>query len=223
MIVNNIPENQIAIDTDYYSLSEKGRSFLDSNKNLIELHRHKDYDITLEDYYYATKNDTYKRSFNDIVWQIFNQRTLEYVKNSEYIKLRFNYFYMANLLMRENKKEQALQLYLYCLVIDVSGIESINAIESYKSGWCTKKEFLERLENHNLIPSLINQIIELNDYYNKNMLIEAYNDIYLPFNVSSLEYLNSLVNDAFNSAVFDFDKYTGILIKNKKKFYLKMV
>lgn len=55
------------------------------------------------------------------------------------------------------------------------------------------------------------------------MLIEAYNDIYLPFNVSSLEYLNSLVNDAFNSAVFDFDKYTGILIKNKKKFYLKMV
>jgi len=223
-IAENIPREKILSSNEkYYSLSSKGIAFLEENKNYIDIHRFKDYQITLEDYYNATKNDKYKRSFNDIAWQIFNQRTVEYQKNNDYISLRFNYFHMANLLKRETKMKQALQLYLYCLIIDLSGIESIREIQSYKSGWCNKKEFIERLEYNALTPSLIKQIIELKEYYDDNMLQKAYSVIYLPFNVSSIEYIKELLNDAFNTAIFDVEKYRQILIKNKKKKYLESI
>jgi hypothetical protein len=222
-IVENIADEKILDSSEkFYSLSDKGKEFLKSNQNYVKLHQYKDYQITLEDYYKATKNDKYIRNFNDIAWQIFNERTLTYQKNEEYTSLRYNYFNMANLLKREEKNEHALQLYLYCLVIDLSGIESINDIKSYKSEWCTKKEFLERIEYNCLIPSLINQLVELKDYYDENMLKEAYSLIYLPFNVSPIEYISSLINDAFNTAVFDIEKYKKILIDNKKKKYLQM-
>ena len=139
--------------------------FLENHENYIDIHRYRDYQISLEDYYNATKNDNYKRTFNDVAWQIFNERTLLYQKNEEFGKLRFNFFHMANLLMRENKEKSALRLYLDCLIIDLSGVESIDCIRSYKSGWCTKKEFLERLEYNWFTNSLIEQIVELKEYY----------------------------------------------------------
>jgi len=223
-LANNLPENVISeLVQGYYSLSEKGLEFYDNHQEYVKLHCYKDYQINLEDYYNATKNDTYKRNFNDVAWQIFNERTLIYQKNNEYGSVRFNYFHMANLLMRENKKEHALQLYLYCLVIDLSGVESIRHIESYKAKWCTKQEFLERLEDVWLIPSLINQIVELKEFYDDSMLAEAYSVMYLPFNVSSLEFIKELLNDAFNSAVFDVEKYKNMLINNKKKKIIEMV
>lgn len=223
-ILENIPNDEIIkSDQEYYSLSDKGKEFLEIHKNYVELHRYKDYQITLEDYCTATKNDKYKRKFNDVAWQIFNERTLLYQKNQAYGDLRYNFFHMANLLMRENRKKYAIRFYLECLIIDLSGVESIDAIRSYKSGWCNKKEFLERLEYNNLIPSLINQIIELKEYYDETMLVEAYHEIYLPFNVSTIEDIKVLIEDAFNSAVFDFDKYRDSLIARKKKKYLQMI
>lgn len=196
---------------------------MDENQNYVEIHRHQSYQITLEDYYKAIKDDNYKRKFNDIAWGIFNERTVLYQQNKEYTQLRYNFFYMANLLMEENKKKLALKLYLKCLVIDLSGIESIDAIKSYKSGWCTKKEFLERLEYNCLIPSLITQIIDLKEEYEDTLLCDAYNEIYLPFNVSSVTFIKELINEAFSTSVFDFERYEKNLINNKKKKYLEMV
>lgn len=224
LIVEEIPENKVNLSKEeMYSLSEKGRCFLEENKNFVELHRYKNYQISLEDYYNATKDDKYKRNFNDVAWQIFNERTLLYQQNNEYSSERYNYFHMANLLLTEGKKEHALQLFLYCLVIDLSGVESINMIELYKSRIYNKKEFLEHLEYNCLIPSLINQIVELKECYDESMIEEAYSQMYLPFNVSTLEYIKELIKEACNTAVFDFDKYKNILIQNKKKVYLQLV
>lgn len=225
-LVTNLSQEEISSMTkEFYSLSEKGKQFLEDNQNYVNLHCYKDYQITLEDYYHATKNDEYKRKFNDIAWQIFNERTLLYQKNCEYTNTRYNYFHMANLLMREGKNEHALQLYLYCLVIDLSGVESLSSIDSYKSGWLTKADFLENLENIWLIPSLIEQINDLKCYYDEKILMKAYSTMsaYLPFNVSSIEFINDLLDNAFNTPVFDVKKYETILIENKKKQYLKMI
>ena len=91
-LANNLPENIIfELVKGYYSLSEKGLTFYDDHQDYVNLHCYKDYQINLEDYYNATKNDTYKRSFNDIAWQIFNERTLEYSKKEEYGNLRLPY------------------------------------------------------------------------------------------------------------------------------------
>ena len=212
------------ITKDYYSLSNKGKEFFDAHQDYVEIHRHKsNYQINLEEYYNATKNDSYKRKFNDVAWQIFNDRTLEYTKKKEYGCLRFNYYHMASLLLSENKKEHALQLYLYCLVMDLSGVESIHSISSYKSGFYDKKKFLESLEYIGFIPSLINEIVGLKEFYNDAMLQEAYSVVYLPFNVSSIDFIRDLLDNAFNSAVFDEGKYKSILIENKKKKYLEMI
>lgn len=223
-IVEKIPSNQILVSNEeYYSLSDKGKEFLEMHQNYIDLHRYKDYQITLEDYYNATKNDKYERKFYDVAWQIFNERTLLYQKNEEYRNLRYNFFHMAKLLMRENKQKCALSFYLNCLIIDLSGVELIDDIRSYKSGWYTKKEVFERLEYNRLTPSLINQIIDLKEYYDETMLEKSYNEIYLPVNVSSIEYIKELIHEAFNLAVFDFDKYKNSLTENKKKKYLQMI
>ena len=223
-IVLNVKDIENIISSkEYYSLSDKGKKFLEDNDNYVCLHKYKDYQISLLDYYNATKNDKYKRKFNDIAWQIFNERTLLFQKREEYMSARYNFFNMANLLMREQKYKQALQLYLDCLIIDLSGIESRDAIRSFKSGWCTKKEFLERLEFNNLIHSLINQIVELKEYYDESMLFNSYEKIYLPFNVSSREFAQRLLNEAFTTPIFDLKKIEKELIDNKKKYYLKMI
>lgn len=224
-LTENLSSNLInELTKDYYSLSDKGKEFFDTHQDYVEIHRHKSsYQINLEEYYNATKNDSYKRKFNDVAWQIFNDRTLEYTKNKEYGCLRFNYYHMASLLMSENKKEQALQLYLYCLVMDLSGAESIHSISSYKSGFYDKKKFLESLEYVGFIPSLIHEIVDLKEFYDDAMLQEAYSVVYLPFNVSSIEFIRDLLDNAFNTAVFDEEKYKSMLIENKKKKYLEMI
>lgn len=200
-----------------------GKKFLEENQNFVEIHRHHEYQITLEDYYKATKNDNYKRKFNDIAWGIFNERTLIYEKNKEYIHLRFNYFYMASLLVSEEKYEQALRLYLKCLIFDLSGLESYEEIKKYKEGWFDKKELINRLNILWFHKGSIESVLSLKEYYSEKMLYDVYNETYIPFNVSTVEFISKLLNDAFNTAVFDYDKYKKELILNKKKKYLEMI
>lgn len=216
-------ERAAALVRGYYSISEKGRKFMETHEDYIEIHKNP-YQIYLEDYYNATKNDQQKRNFNDVAWEIMNKRTLLYQRKKEYSSMRFNYYHMANLLKKENKLEHAMQLYLYCLVVDLSGIESISSVDLYKSGIYTKNEYLKCLEYNWLNINFINDLIGLKDYYDDAMLVEAYSTMsaYLPFNVSSIEFIRELLSDAFNTAVFDFEKYQTKLVNNKIKKYLEM-
>lgn len=200
-----------------------GKNFLEENQNFVEIHRHHEYQITLEDYYKATKNDNYKRKFNDIAWGIFNERTLIYEKNKEYIHLRFNYFYMASILVSEEKYEQALRLYLKCLVIDMSGLESLDSARLYKERIYTKKEFVDSLNTLWFQSGSTEMILSLKEYYNDEMLYDVYNEVHLPFNVSTVDFIANMLSDLFNTAVFDYDKYKNIVIQNKRKKYLEMI
>ena len=181
-IIAEVEPNHINVLSDineYYILSDKGKSFLKENNDFVEIHRHQSWAITLEEYSNAIKGVTYKQKFNDIAWKIFNERILKFDVN-DFSNLRFNYFHMGELLLDEGKFQQALNLFLYCLIYDFSGAESLDVINNYKS-------------------------------------------IYVPFNVSSPEFLIKLLNEVFNATIFDFDKLQEDFKKMKINYILKMI
>lgn len=223
-IIEEIPCEKIDISKEeYYSLSEKGKNYINKNINYVELHRHQFWQISLEDYCKEISNDTYKRTFNDIARAIFDKRIIQYSTNKEYMNLRFTYFRMADLLKKENRNKEALNFYLYCLIYDLSAIESIELLSHYEMGILDKNQVIEYIDHCCFNQSLINQIVELKEEYDEEMLSEAYNFIKLPFNVSSLQYLKSMLDEAFTSAIFDFKKHEDLLLKNKKELYLKLM
>lgn len=213
-LINRIKEeapeeviNKIKSYKQIYVLSEKGKKFLDENRDYIKIHTHPSWQITIDDYLKAKKQSNSYSSFNDLAWGIFNHRTIEYSKNRQYGLVRNNFYNMYQLLKEEEKNERALEMLIMVIIYDLSGVSTVELLELYKQGIYDKDQLLDSYSNIFLAPGIIKAISDLEPFYTEKLARDVYKKVFLPINFCSENLLIEFMNDLYNNTIFDYDKY----------------
>lgn len=169
-IVNNADVSVIAryCPGKLYMLSKMGQAFLQEHDDYVMVHKHKNWGIGWKEY------DAHKiagRSYYDTMWAIFNEQ----LANNPRDFGRCQYLYMYQLLNEEGKREQALQMLLRVLYIDLSGIEGIRWYDMYRQGFYKEKEVRECFDVAIMLaPGILNPIKDFEDIYNDDFVSRIY-------------------------------------------------
>lgn len=215
-IINTIPANTLheIFKNNYsstrYVLSEKGSKFIKDNYFYIGLHNHQNWCISIYEYEHKKNSFSFKPLFNDVVWGIFNDRNLEYTKKYNWGLVRNNISNMAELLFSENKKDNALLLYITVLYYDLSGLDNNNILLDFDQLF--------------IAPGLIKIILNLKEYYDEK-LIETLPFInQLPFSYFSIDTFKIILHDLFSNNEIDLNNYKKYeQTINKKEFGIQEI
>ena len=151
-----------------YSISEKGKMFLDDHNDYLKIHHHKtNWSIDVVEYekYKQPGNDFY-----DVCWTIFNVRLLE----SHHFG-RSEYLHMSQLFQETGNSCGALEYALKVLYIDLSGYELQHYIDMKRCGFISKKDAYHFGAHIMFAPGIINIIIKNMAEFQPGMIDELYN------------------------------------------------
>lgn len=84
-----------------YSLTDKGKSYLDEYDYCVLLHKNTNLQITLEEYINVKKSHPPYLKFNDIVWSILNDRLNNSYLSCDWYVYRSTLWGMENILYKE--------------------------------------------------------------------------------------------------------------------------
>lgn len=117
-ILENAPQKTFTeiFQSEIYSLSDKGRAFLEKHGDYIKLHQHSDLEISSSEY---DLEHQVGWSFYDTVWRILNKRIIQDKNNFG----RHEYIQMYHLLDEEGKRTDAMQILLRIFCIDLYGLD----------------------------------------------------------------------------------------------------
>lgn len=150
-----------------YSISEAGTLFLNAHDDYIRIHTHRNWGIDWQEY---DRRKNAGRSFNDNMWQIFNERIMH---SSNFG--RNEYLNMYQLLVEEKKRPDALVMLLRIIYIDLSGTEGANYINLYKAGSWTLKELEDCFDAAIMLaPGLINDVPKYREVYDDALITKVY-------------------------------------------------
>ena len=185
---------------DLFVLSENGELFLSQHSDYVQLHTHKNWGITWQEY------DTNHRSgisFYDTVWGILNKRILQDQQNFG----RGEYFHMYQLLVEEGKRERAIEMLLRVLYIDLSGVYGMNSYKMYKSGFYNKIDLFEHFDVAIMLaPGIVNPIAEFKDVYSDEIANRLYEQK-LPVQICDkklfLTLVHSILDGTYDESEFE--------------------
>lgn len=147
-----------------YSLSTVGADFLSAHDDYVQLHRHKVWDISWQEYDAKHKQG---QSFNDTAWGILNARA---VKDTRLFG-RVEYYFMYEILHDEGRRADAIQMLLRVLYLDLSGVSGIPSYDMCRRKIISKKDLAEHFEaNFILAPGIIEPIAGYRDVYTDEMV-----------------------------------------------------
>lgn len=215
-------DNLAALESQHncYSLSEKGRLFLDSHDDYVTLHLYRSHwSITVEEYEDFKSKMQFQGKFNDVVWGIFNKRVLEYLNAGQFGSARCAYYNMTELLRIEEKFQAELETLLLVQFYDLCGVDALQSLSLYKQGIYTKKELSEFCFGIAFAPAIVSRIIQLQEYYHPDMVDRLYQNIRCPIMLCTKQEFLQILNEMFTSSMFDTEKYEKQLRKN----FLKMI
>ena len=196
---------------ELYVLSQKGEDFLIRNNDYVLIHKHKDWGIDWKDYDSRRKPGY---SFYDIVWGILNERVLKETYNFG----RNAYLNMYQLLKEEGKKENAIEMLLRVLYIDLSGTLGMDCYKLYKDGIYTQKELIEYFNVAIMLaPGIINAVSDYKDIYNDNVVERVY-EHKLPVVICNKKLFLDIVHSLLEGT---YDEETTT--EKVKKAYIKFV
>lgn len=222
-IIENIDESTIYkyCQVDLYSITEKGRKFLDTHIDYVQIHRHKNWEVDWKEY------DSYKKpgyNFSDTMWSIFNDRLRtcdDFGRNA--------YFCMYNLLVEEHKEKNALEILLRILYIDLSGAYLSKRIDTVVEFYIDNIYSWEELQSVFsaevfLAPIFVTDIAKYKAFYNDSIVDKIY-EWKLPMQLCSkqlfLEIVHSILDETYdeesvmNKLNHSFNKMVNKLIKEK--------
>jgi DNA-binding MarR family transcriptional regulator len=215
-------ENLAALERQHncYSLSEKGRLFLDSHDDYVTLHLyHSHWNITVDEYENFKSKMQFQGKFNDVVWGIFNKRVLEHLNAGQFGSARCVYYNMTELLRMEEKFQAELETLLLVQFYDLCGTDALQSLSLYKQGIYTKKELSEFYFGIAFAPAIVSRIIQLQEYYHPDMVDRLYQNNRCPIMLCSKQEFLQILNEMFTSTMFDTEKYEKQLRRN----FLKMI
>lgn len=174
-----------------YMLSEMGQAFLQEHDDYVMIHRHKNWGVDWQEY------DAHKipgRSYYDTMWGIFNEQLVK----DQRLYGRLQYYYMYQLLSEEGKRDQALQMLLRVLYLDLSGVEVLHYQSLYQQGVYNQKQIREFYDIViTIAPGIINAIKDFADVYNDEMVDRVYEQK-LPVQMCEPILFRSIVSSVLN-------------------------
>lgn len=195
---------------DTFSLSAKGSEFLSAHEDYVQLHRHKVWDISWQEYDAKHKQG---QSFNDTAWGILNARA---VKDTRLFG-RVEYYFMYEILRDERRRAEAIQMLLRVLYLDLSGVSGIPSYDMCRRKIISKKDLTEHFEAYFIIaPGIIEPIAEYRDVYTDDMVDKLY-AWKLPVQVCSKKTFLKLVHAALEGN-FDTTEVKKALIDEYASF-----
>ena len=196
-IVNNADASVIAryCPEKLYMLSEMGQVFLREHDDYVMVHKHKNWGIDWKEY---DMRKVPGRSYYDTMWAIFNEQ----LANNPRDFGRSQYLFMYQLLSEEGKREQALQMLLRVLYIDLSGVEGIQWYDMYRQGFYKEKEVRECFSIAIMLaPGILNPIKDFKDIYSDAIIDHIYEQK-LPIQICEkklfLTIVHSVLDDTYD-------------------------
>ncbi len=169
-IINNADSSLIEkyCPEKLFILSELGQKSLQDHDDYTMIHKHKTWGVDWKEYDRKKKPG---RSYYDTMWAIFNEQLAKDPQDYG----RTQYLFMYQLLKEEGKREQALQMLLRVLYLDLSGVGVLHYTDYYRQGFYKQKEMREMF---NIIimfaPGIINPIKDYADVYTGDMIASVY-------------------------------------------------
>lgn len=205
-------------NTEFYSLSDKGKKFIEKHADYILLFKHRDkLRIEFEDYISAKKFLPGINNFYFVIQSILKDQEFENWKNNNYGSLAFAYQNMGDISSEISNSEEALIYYLKSLYLQIVSANYQNLLlykEGVYSKYDCKKGFIKPYLSY-----LVMKIYELREFYSQDVLDAAYKvfDHYFEFVLCDKETFGCLIKDIANN---DFDN--GQWINKFEEIYLNI-
>lgn len=190
-IMENVNPEEVRFEEEKYVLSKKGKEFLKENEFVLEI---KGTSISVSEFL-KEKSSINKPCFTrDIMWKIYNDKSLEYFLKKEFGSYNQIIIEMAQLLGNENNKKLELSFLIKALYSDLSGMKNSNFL-------CSKKTLF-------LTPYIAINIYELREYFSENMIDDCF-VVKFPFHYCTKEVFKEIVNDILSDDSFgiNLEKY----------------
>lgn len=217
-LINNLSEEakrKIVSDSRFYILSDKAIKYLKEYKHLIKFYRCRDslLSFTCEEYLEYANRFSKSYSENDVFWGALNMQLIKYYSETSFGLYRNTYLSMGKFMLSENKKEKALYYFILVMWIDMN--------QSY-----LQEKIIEGrtvcMEKDPIAPGVVKWIYENKDYYSSDMIDKIYESQYLPVTIIDKTTFRNMIEDIFNSSIFDEDKYNNLsCFEAKRKFKIK--
>lgn len=189
-IMENVNPEEVRFEEEKYVLSKKGKEFLKENEFVLEI---KGTSISVSEFL-KEKSSISKPCFTrDIMWKIYNDKSLEYFLKKEFGSYNQIIIEMAQLLGNENNKKLELSFLIKALYSDLSGMKNSNFL-------CSKKTLF--------LTPYIAIIYELREYFSENMIDDCF-VVKFPFHYCTKEVFKEIVNDILSDDTFgiNLEKY----------------
>lgn len=215
-IYQNLSEsmaNSIISGSNLFTLSDIGRSFLHSNYDYVELHRHSNYDISLYDFNKNRFSGNHKRSFADNAYTLIRQKIYKNSSQYYYHMMEYDYIALYNIALSEHEIDIALDCYLRALYLRSCCIRTAQyyATNFYHLDFNENSETLFTI--HSASP-----IAELGKFYNTSYIENIYNDKSLPPSFLTKHETIDMIKDMISNTVFDYEKYNRLIISRLQTY-----
>ena len=238
MVINFIPNDkliEIVNKNPFYTLSSKGKKYLEDNYEYILIHNHSKWNINITEYN-RVKSQLTNATFYDIANAIFHKRLL----SSNIQDKRDIYSDMYQLNIEQDNKPTALYYLLLVIYFDFSGIEFQGLIElginpiydkDFHKGLKRRirdkdgREKIVDVDEKNafigfkLPHSIINELTSLKEFYNESIVDDIYQNYKLPICCCPLKMFKRIINDILNNNIFDEEYYRPKLIASLQKIW----
>ena len=186
-----------------FSLSPKGKRFLDDHVAYVQLHKNRIWDVDWKEYDAVHKPD---ESFYDTMIGIFKTRA----SKDTLLFGRQEYYYLHQICLELGNRASALAYLLQVFYIDVSGVCGLDSYQRYKEGIFTKQDLKSWfVSNVMLAPGIIQSITKLEDVYS-DMIVDKLYSWRLPVQICSKQLFLSMVHTAL-TGTFDVERATSQL------------
>lgn len=198
-----------------YSLSEKGKEFLEQNDDCVQIHRHKTWMIDWAEY------SAVKRKTNGSFYTVCNEILLGRAASDKRLFGRIEYLNLSKLEDEFGDKRRALRYLLQVLYIDVSGVMGLSSYDYYRQGIYNKKTLEEMfVSNVPIAPGIIEGIKKYKEHYEKEIIDKLFS-WKLPIMICEKQLFEDMVNSIFDGS-FNFQFYDEQLRIRYARFIHKL-
>ena len=203
----------IRAESNLYILSEKGRHFLQSNYDYVDLHRHGNYNISLYEFNKNRFPGQRRRTFNDNVYTLITKRIYQNSVRCYYQMMEFDYRVLYDIALSEHLYDIALDSYLNSLYLKSC---CLHPAQYYSSDFY----HIENDFSHEIIFTVHSAppVAELGKFYNSSFIDNIFKNLSLPPSFLSNEEFKSMVKEMIESAAFDYNKYNQLIILRLRKY-----
>lgn len=195
-----------------FSITDKGKEFVDSNEDAVQIHRHKTWMIDWDEY------SRMKRIHPDgTYYTICNEILLNRAAADKRLFGRIEYLNLSKLEDEFGDPRRSVRYLLQVLYIDVSGVMGMDSYDSYRQGIYQKKFLKEMfITNVSIAPGIIDLIRKYKEYYDPSIIDKLYT-WKLPIMLCERQLFEEMVNSIFDGS-FNSQFYSAQLKVRYEKF-----